>query len=126
MVSAGRAKMKRIKELMNKLLVLLVWTKAHREIVLLYVEDLSVFVRRRHRYHPNRFQKNCDIDRGDCYRWIGLSPSDMMRLYVCWRVPLIFTASICQTYGGEECFIIFMFHMIKGIPFTEMACHTTF
>ena len=122
--SAANARMRRIKELLNKLLFLLMWIKAHGEIALLYVEDLSVFIRRQHRYHPKRFRKIHEIDRGDCYRWFGLSPSDIMRLYVCWRVPPTLTASTRQSYGGEECFIIFMFHMIKGIPFTEMARHT--
>jgi hypothetical protein len=41
-----------------------------------------------------------------------------------WRIPEIFTASSCHVFGGEECFIIMPFHMIKGTPFTDMSQHT--
>ena len=123
-VSAAEARMLLVKEHLNKLLFLLMWIKAHGEIALLYIEDLSIFIRRRHQYQPNRFRAICEIDRGDCYQWFGLAPSDMIRLFVQWRVPLVLTTSSRCRYGGEECFLVFMFHMIKGVPFTEMARHT--
>ena len=40
-----------------------------------------------------------------------------------WRCPLIFMATDRHVFTGEECFLIFLHHMKKGVPFTDMARH---
>ena len=84
-----------IKSMIQRLILFMTWTKAYGELALLYAEDLSIFIRWRHRFDMHR-----------------------------WRIPSILTTSDRHSYGGEECFIITLFHMIKGTPFTEMARHT--
>ena len=37
------------------------------------------------------------------------------------RVPESFTATSGQSFGGEECFLVYLYHLTKGTPFTEMA-----
>jgi hypothetical protein len=61
-----RAKMKDIKECVETLFFHIRWILAHGEIVLLYAEDLSVYVRRRHRFHPADHRKLDDISEADC------------------------------------------------------------
>ena len=41
-----------------------------------------------------------------------------------WRVPDLFRTPSRHVFRGEECFIIFLYHIVKGVPFTEMARHT--
>jgi hypothetical protein len=48
----------------------------------------------------------------------------LRQLFVSWRIPETFTASSHHVFGGEKCFIIMLFHMIKGTPFTDMSRHT--
>ena len=43
------------------------------------------------------------------------------RLHRHLRVPESFMATSGQSYGGEECFLIYLYHLTKGTPFTEMA-----
>ncbi len=59
--SVIRAKMKDIKECVETLFFHIRWILAHGEIALLYAEDLSVYVRRRHRFHPADHRKLGDI-----------------------------------------------------------------
>ena len=120
-VSAARVKMLRVKNTLEKIVLLLRWTMAYAELAFLYAEDQSVFIRRRHRFHPKCFRRINDIDRHNCYIWFGLNPNDLRRLVVCLRIPHTLTTPTRHSYGGEECFIIMLFHMIKGLPFTEMA-----
>jgi hypothetical protein len=37
------------------------------------------------------------------------------------RVPPTFTTTTGVVYTGQECFLIYLYHVIKGSPFTEMA-----
>jgi hypothetical protein len=113
-----------IKSMIQRLILFMTWTKAYGELALLYAEDLSIFIRRRHRFDMHRFRIIDAIDRQDCYVWFGLNPNNLRRLFTSWRIPSILTTSDRHSYGGEECFIITLFHMIKGTPFTEMARHT--
>ena len=124
-IAAAQSKMKHLKEMMDKLLFILTWVRAYGEIALLYAEDQTIFIRRRNRFHPHRYRKIADIDRQDCYTWFGVSKHNLHRLFIHWRVPATFTYETTrQTYGGEECFIIFLFHTMKGVPFVDMARHT--
>jgi hypothetical protein len=111
--------------MMDKLLLLLRWVKAYREIALLYAEEHTVFICRRNCFHQCHFWKLVDINPRDCYAWFGVSNSNLERLFKHWRVPdTLSSATPRHVYGGEECFIIILYHMIKGVLFTEMARHT--
>ena len=37
------------------------------------------------------------------------------------RIPDTFTHTNRAVYAGEECFVVWLYHMTKGAPFTEMA-----
>jgi hypothetical protein len=123
MISSLKASLIRIKETIEKLILLIKWTISYGEIALLYAEDLSVFIRRRNRFRPKRFRRLDDINRRDCYSWFGHSPSDLRRLFIAWRIPTNFRTPSNNVFNGEECFIIYLFHLMKGTPFTEMARH---
>ena len=74
------------------------------------------------RFLPPRYRTIDEISRGDCDIWFGISPFDLRRLFIACRVPEQFVrASSRHVFGGEECFIIMMYHLIKGVPFTAMA-----
>ena len=51
-VEAARAKMKRILDAIHRLLFVLQWIHGHGEVALLYAEDLTIYVRRRHIFTP--------------------------------------------------------------------------
>lgn len=123
-ISAVRAKMNNIKNQLERLLLLISWIRSHGEIALLYAEDLTVYIRRRNRFHPKRFRRINEISRDNCYNWFGMSPHDLRVLFTHLRIPETFRGTYRHIYNGEECFIIFLHHMIKGAPFTEMARHT--
>jgi hypothetical protein len=123
-IAGVRDKMRQIKIGIDRLIFLMTWIRAHGEVALLYAEDLSIYIRRRNRFQPKQFRRISDIDRQDCYSWFGLNPFDLRRLFLSWRIPETFTTSSRHVYSGEECFLIFLFHIIKGTPFTEMARHT--
>jgi hypothetical protein len=55
--SVIRAKMQDIKECNETLFFHISWILAHGEITLLYAEDLSVYIRRRHQFHPADHRK---------------------------------------------------------------------
>ena len=120
-VAVVREKFQHVKNTMDNFILLMRWTIAYGELAFLYAEDLSVFIRRKERFYPKRFRRIDDIDRHNCYIWFGLNPIELRRLYVCLRIPDTLTTSTRHSYGGEECFIIMLFHMIRGSPFTEMA-----
>ena len=103
-VAAAHVKMQQWKDMMEKILLLLKWLMAYGEIALLYAEDLTIFVRRRNRFHPRCFQRIQDIGRRDCYSWFGLTTSNLERLFVHLRVPENFTTSSRHVYTGEECY----------------------
>lgn len=114
----------KLKQAIHHLMFLLSWVRSYGEIAILYAEDLTVFIRRRNRFSPHQYRHIDQIDRRLCYNWFGHSPHDMRRLYVHWRVPIVFRTSSRHTFQGEEAFIIFLHHLMKGNPFTEMARHT--
>ena len=51
-VASARAKMKRILDAVHRLFFVLQRIRCHGEVALLYAEDLTVYVRRRHRFTP--------------------------------------------------------------------------
>ncbi len=115
-------KMQKIMNVVTHLFLFIArWIHAHGEIALLYAEDLTVFVCRRHRFGPHRFRRIDDVPYQDCYTWFGQYPHNLRRLYVHLRVPNSFTLPTGQVYGGEEFFLIYLYHLTKGTPFTEMA-----
>jgi hypothetical protein len=124
-VAAAHVKIQEGKKMMNKLLLMLRWVKAYGEIALLYGEDLTVFIRCRNYFHLCHFWKLVDINHKNCYAWFGVSINNLERLFVHWRVPATLTpATSHHLYGGEECFNIFLYHLMTGVPFTDIACHT--
>jgi hypothetical protein len=56
-VEAARAKMKRILDAVHRLFFVLQWIRGHGEVALLNAEDLTVYVRRRHRFTPARCRR---------------------------------------------------------------------
>ena len=121
---------------MKHLLFLFGWIRCYGEMALLYAEDLTFFIRHRNRFNNPRFRKLDEIDRQICYGWFGHCPHDLRRLYVHWRVPnTLMALSSRHVFGGEECFIIFLHHLMKanhlqkwhvkrlgGIPETFQKC----
>jgi hypothetical protein len=122
--AAVNAQIVQIKSMMQQLILLITWTRAYGDIALLHAEDLTVFICQRHRFNAHRFRSIQVIDRQDCYVWFGLCPNDLRRLFLSFRIPPTFVTTSRHSYGAEECFIIMLFHIIKGTPFTEMARHT--
>jgi hypothetical protein len=114
-------KMDDLKKSMQYLLLLVSFIKAHGEIALLYAEDLTVFVHERNRFKPKRFRSIADISRRDSYLWFGLTSEKLTKLYQHWRVPVEFRSASRHVFSGEECFIIFLYHLCRGQPFTVMA-----
>ena len=123
-ISVARAKMANIRNTIDRLLLLIRWIKSYGEVALLYAEDLTIYIRRRNRFHTKRFRRINEIDRDTCYNWFGLATHEFEQLFTHMRVPESFTASSRHVYNGEECFIILLHHMIRGLPFTEMARNT--
>ena len=114
--------MQQIMNSVKRLFFIARWIRAHGEVALLYAEDLTVFIRRRHRFGPVRNRKINEITYQDCYTWFGRYPHNPHCLHRHLRVPESFTATSGQSFGGEECFLIYLYHLTKGTPFTEMAC----
>ena len=110
-------------KLITKINLMLKWVLSWGEMSLLYANDLTYYVRlRRSRYPPKKNRHLRDIGRDDCYSWFGILPHDLRRLYTAWRVPDTFRhPSNGQKFGGEECFLICMYHMIQGEPYTRMT-----
>lgn len=114
-ISGAREKMEKLKEKIDRLLFLLSWFRSYGEMALLYAEDITVYVRRRNRFQPPRNRTLNEISRRDCYTWFGHLPDDLRQLYIHWRIPESFTIERSRnTFTGEECFLIFMYHMIQG------------
>ncbi len=57
----------------------------------------------------------------DCYTWFGHYPHNLRCLHVHLRVPQSFMLPTGQIYGGGECFLVYLYHLTKGTPCTEMA-----
>jgi hypothetical protein len=122
-VETARAKMKRMLDVVHHLLFVLRWIRALGEIALLHAEDLTVFIRRRHdRFGLLRCRRIDDLPYQDCYTWFGHYPHNLHRLHWQLRVPQSFTEPRRgQMFSGEECFLVYLYHLTKGAPFTEMA-----
>eukprot|EP00956_Cyclotella_meneghiniana_P018837 scaffold31724_cov60-Cyclotella_meneghiniana.AAC.5 len=121
-VQAVRHKLNHAKTTLENLQFLLRWTLSFGELALLYAEDLTVFVRRHHRFPPKRHRRLSEINRHDCYVWFGLAPEQLRQLLHHLRIPNQCRGNnSAHVFGGEECFIISLYHMIKGAPFTEMS-----
>jgi hypothetical protein len=120
-VAIAREKVEKIIAAVNRMFLLVRWIRAHGEVALLYAEDLTVFVRRRHRFTPPRNRRIEDVLHQDCYTWFGQYPHNLSRLYLRLRVPQTFVLSTRKIYEGEECFLVYLYHLTKGTPFTEMA-----
>ena len=104
--------------------VWIMWIMCHVELWFLRAEDLTLFARRRHRFKPHRWRHIDQISRDNSYRWFGLYREDMFRLYSSWRIPNEMRATrSAHLYDGEACFIIYLFHLMQGTPFTTMARH---
>lgn len=125
-IDRARNIMRVMKKQIEHLFFLCTWILSHGEceLAFLYAEDLSIFIRRRNRFYPPRYRTLADISRSDCYSWFGMSPHNLRTMYRHWRVPNRFRSASRHTFSGEECFIITLYYMIKGIPFTSMARNT--
>ncbi len=103
-IVSAREKMQKIMNAVTPLFFIARWICAHGEIALLYAEDLTVLICRRHRFGPHHFRRIDDIPYQDYYTWFGQYPHYLRRLYVHSRVPDSFTSPTGQVYGGEEFF----------------------
>lgn len=121
-VTSLRNHMQSIMSILSQLVFISSWITCLGEMCLLYAEDLTVYIRRRRVFPPKRNRRLEDIDINSCYQWFGLTPYQLMELYNAWRIPIRFrNPSNRQIFDGEECFIIMMYHIIKGTPYTDMS-----
>ena len=120
-VSEAREMMKRIQRIFDELELLVACLMSLAEISYLQVEDLTVFIRRRNRFSPKRNRRIDEISRDDCYTWFGQNHTNIHLLIRHLRLPRTFTTPTGVVYTGEECFLVYLYHVIKGSHFTEMA-----
>ncbi len=88
---------------------------------MLYAKDLTIFIRRRHRFGLHRLRKINDVPYQDCYTWFGQYQHNLRRLHEHLRVPESFMLPTGKIYGEEECFLIYLYHITKGTLFREMT-----
>ena len=129
-----RVTTKKIKNAVGYIIMIIRWIKCHGEMAMLAAQDLTYFVRLRcQQFQEEKYQRLADINMSDTHTWFGLSPHQLRQIYSHWRIPDRLTArpirhshsvSGARSFAGETCFIIFLFHIRKGVPFTEMARHT--
>jgi hypothetical protein len=121
-ISHGRRVITRCKETIHRLHYFWRYCRCCGEIALLYAEDLTYFVRRPHTFQPEMNRTMDEISRRDCYTWFGIMPNDLRRLYDHWRIPDRLQAPRSRHwFQGEACFIICLFHMVKGTTFIDMS-----
>ena len=121
-IAAMHGKMESIKSLAVDLIMILRFTLAYGEICYLHVEDLSFVLRRRHRFHEPMHRFLVDISEVDCYVWFGLNRANMRRVFQYGRIPGRLThPTNGSVYPGETCFLVWLYRLRKGLPFTEMA-----
>jgi hypothetical protein len=65
-IASAREKMQQILNAVNRMFFIARWIRAHGEIALLHAEDLTVFIRRRHRFGPHHFRRINDVPYQDC------------------------------------------------------------
>ena len=114
---------------LSELRWLLAWVGANGELALLYVADLTYFVRRkRPLVKPEKHCRLHEISRGDCDTWFQLTPHELRRFFLHLRFPEEMTKNDedlpyndRRTYNSERSFILFLHHLRKGIPYTTMA-----
>jgi hypothetical protein len=76
----------------------------------------------RHQFHPADHRTLNDISEQDCSTWFSQNHANILRLLLHLRVPDTFThVSNGAVYTGAECFLVWLYHLTKGSPFTEMA-----
>jgi hypothetical protein len=56
--AAVNARIVQIKSMMQQLILLITWTRAYGEMALLYAEDLTVFIRQRHRVNAPEYSSH--------------------------------------------------------------------
>ena len=120
-ITVLRNKANKIKQKIQQLRFALSWVRCYSELALLYAEDLTVFIRRRNRFRPPKYRSMNDISQQDCDQWFGLSPHQLRLLFRHWRFPHTFIAASGHRFTGEECLHIFLYHLTKGSPYTDMA-----
>ena len=120
-IAIAREKVEKIMAAVNWLFLFVRWIQAHGEVALLYAEDLTVFVCRGYWFTPRRFRRIKDVLHHDSYTWFGHYPHNLSCLYLCLRVSQTFVVTTGKIYKGEECFLVYLYHLTKGTPFTEMA-----
>jgi hypothetical protein len=108
----------KIHKIVKRLHFILKWTQAHPERALLYAEDLSVFICHHHHFEPKPFRKLHEINCLDCCSWFGLNHHDVKCLFSARWIPREFRAS------SDQVFVVTLFHLVKGTPYTKMAWHT--
>ncbi len=119
-----RLLVKRTKETFERISFVMTWIISYGELALLAAEDLSFFIRRPHRFHPKRNRTIDDISQRDCYLFYGgMNKRELRLLYRHWRIPDQFRSPHRHVFTGEECFLTFLYHIMKGSPFTEMSRH---
>jgi hypothetical protein len=120
-IELAKAKMQQIMDAINKLFFVLRWIQSHGEIALLYAEDLTVVICRRRWFGPACCRRIDDVPIQDCYFWFGHSPHNLHRLHRQLSVPESFVTPSRKVNGGEEGFLVYLYHLTKGTPFTKMA-----
>jgi len=121
-VEEARVMISRAQAKFDELEVRIACAMALGEIAYLHIEDLTVFICRRTWFSPRRNWRIVNISGDDCYAWFGQNHSNMHLLVLHLRVPSTLTTPTGSVYTGEECFMTYLYHVIKGSPFTEMAC----
>jgi hypothetical protein len=120
--SSTQAKMQSIRDCVDRPFFLIRWVLAHGEILLLCAEDLSIYVCRVHSYHPVDNRRLSIISEQDCFTWFSQNHEDMRLLVTHLCVPYTFThPTNGDVYTGEECLVVWLYHITNGVPFTEMA-----
>ena len=80
----------------------------HGELALLYAEDLGYYARPRGQgFREKKYREIDAISINDCDSWFSVTPFQLRQLFIYWRVPTSFTTPNCNTFTGEECFLIF-------------------
>lgn len=100
------------------------WGKSHGELALLYKEYLAIFVHDHNCFQPECFCSISEVSRQDCYNWFCITWHNLWFLFTSWCIHGWMTTQSSHNFTREECFTIFLFHLIKGVSFTKMARHT--
>lgn len=111
----------RCKDSLDRLYISLIWIISYGELAWIYAEDLSIYVRRRNRFHPPRNRTINAISRRDCFTFFRIHPNQLRLLYRHWRIPDQFRLPNRRVFSGEECFLIYLHHIMNGTPYTSMA-----